>query len=237
MKTTSEETAITLTWAEVAGATKYEIEADGAVVATVSDLMYVHNGLLGGTIHKYRIRALTDTNTSAWTAVSSPTTLPAVVSGLSMNTKTATAVSVKWNAATGASGYDLEVDGVIIAATGTVYTRNGFTANTEHTFRIRAKNATGAGAWSEMLTVTTQLATPVLRGAADKNNVTLTWDAINGATSYVIEDDGKTVATVSEPTWVHTDLLPSSLHKYRIIAVNDQNTSIWSSVVSIRTLN
>ncbi|WP_143813262.1 fibronectin type III domain-containing protein [Paenibacillus sp. RU5M] len=237
LKTTSEETAITLTWTEVAGATKYEIEADGTVVATVSDLMYVHNGLLGGTIHKYRIRALTDTNTSAWTAIYSPITLPAVVSGLSMNTKTATAVSVKWNAATGANGYDLEVDGVIIAATGTVYTRNGLTANTEHTFRIRAKNATGAGAWSENLTVTTQLATPVLRGAADKNNVTLTWDAINGATSYVIEDDGKTVATVSESTWVHIDLLPSSLHKYRIIAVNDQNTSIWSSVVSIRTLN
>ncbi|MEK4372094.1 fibronectin type III domain-containing protein [Paenibacillus sp. FSL R5-0473] len=236
-KAVPEETAVTLTWNEVAGATKYEIEADGIVVATVSDLMYVHNGVLGGTIHKYRIRALTDTNMSAWTAVLSQTTLPASVSGLSINSATTAAIALKWSAVTGATGYDLEIDGTVVAVSGVAYTKSGLAPNTEHTFRIRAKNASGAGAWSEIITGVTQLTTPVLKGTSDKTNVFLTWDSVGGASSYEIEADGQIVATVSDKTFIHSDLLPSSLHKYRIRAFNDQNTSAWSPVLSIRTLN
>ncbi|MEK4665331.1 fibronectin type III domain-containing protein [Priestia sp. FSL H7-0729] len=237
LKGVPEETAVTLTWNEVAGATKYEIEADGTVVATVSDLMYVHNGVLGGTIHKYRVRALTDTNVSAWTAVLSQTTLPASVSGLSINSATTAAITLRWSAVTGATGYDLEIDGTVVAVSGAAYTKSGLAPNTEHTFRIRAKNASGAGAWSESISGMTQLTTPVLKGTSDRTNVILTWDAIEGASSYEIEADGQIVATVSNATFIHSDLLPSSLHKYRIRVFNDQNTSVWSAVLNIRTLN
>ncbi|UOK63225.1 fibronectin type III domain-containing protein [Paenibacillus sp. OVF10] len=237
LKAVPEETSVTLTWNEVAGATKYEIEADGIVVATVSDLLYVHNGVLGGTIHKYRIRALTDTNVSTWTAILSQNTLPASVSGLSINSATTAAISLRWGAVTGATGYDLEIDGTVVAVSGVAYTKSGLAPNTEHTFRIRAKNASGAGAWSESISGMTQLTTPVLKGTSDRTNVILTWDAIEGASSYEIEADGQIVATVSNATFIHSDLLPSSLHKYRIRAFNDQNTSVWSSVLSIRTLN
>lgn len=238
LKAVPEETAVTLTWNEVVGATKYEIEADGIVIATVSDLLYVHNGVLGGTIHKYRIRALTDTNVSAWTAILSQTTLPASVSGLSINSATTAAIALRWSAVTGATGYDLEIDGTVVAVSGVAYTKSGLAPNTEHTFRIRAKNASGAGAWSEIITGVTQLTTPVLKGTSDRTNVILTWDAVGGASSsYEIEADGQIVATVSDATFIHSDLLPSSLHKYRIRAFNDQNTSVWSPVLSIRTLN
>ncbi|WP_433747822.1 fibronectin type III domain-containing protein [Paenibacillus amylolyticus] len=237
LKAVPEETSVTLTWNEVAGATKYEIEADGIVVATVSNLSYVHNGVLGGTIHKYRVRALTDTNVSAWTAILSQTTLPASVSGLSINSATTAAIALRWIAVTGATGYDLEIDGTVVAVSGVAYTKSGLAPNTEHTFRIRAKNASGVGAWSEIITGMTQLTTPVLKGTSDRTNVILTWDAVAGASSYEIEADGQIVATVSDATFIHSDLSPSSLHKYRIRAFNDQNTSVWSSVLSIRTLN
>ena len=237
LKGISEETAVTLTWTEVVGATKYEIEADGNIIATVSNPLYVHNELLGGTAHKYRVRALTDTNVSAWTAVISHTTLPASVAGLSVSSTTTGAISLKWNAATGATGYDIEIDGTVIAVSGVIYTKSGLTSNSVHTFRVRAKNASGAGAWSEIITGTTQLPTTVLRGIAERTNVTLTWDAVSGASSYEIEADGQIVAVVSDASFVHSDLLPSSAHKYRIRAFNDQNTSAWSTVLSIRTLN
>ncbi|WP_419890187.1 fibronectin type III domain-containing protein [Paenibacillus xylanexedens] len=237
LKAVPEESSVTLTWNEVAGATKYEIEADGIVVATVSDLLYVHNGVLGGTIHKYRIRALTDTNVSAWTAILSQTTLPASVSGLSINSATTAAFALRWSAVTGATGYDLEIDGTLVAVSGVAYTKSGLAPNTEHTFRIRAKNASGAGAWSEIIAGMTQLTTPVLKGTSDRTNVILTWDAAVGASSYEIEADGQIVATVSDLTFIQSDLLPSSSHKYRIRAFNDQNSSVWSSVLSIRTLN
>ncbi|WFR64331.1 fibronectin type III domain-containing protein [Paenibacillus amylolyticus] len=237
LKAVPEETSVTLTWNEVVGATKYEIEADGIVVATVSDPLYVHNGLLGGTAHKYRIRALTDTNVSAWTAILSQTTLPASVSGLSITSATTAAIALRWTAATGATGYDLEIDGTVVAVSGVAYTKSGLAPDTEHTFRIRAKNASGVGAWSEMITLMTQLTTPVLKGTSDRTNVILTWGEVMGASSYEIEADGQIVATVSDATFTHSDLLPSSLHKYRIRAFNEQNTSVWSSVLSIRTLN
>ncbi|NMI03915.1 fibronectin type III domain-containing protein [Paenibacillus sp. SZ31] len=237
LKAVPEETAVTLTWNEVAGAAKYEIEADGTVVGTVSDLLYVHNGVLGGTIHKYRIRALTDTNLSAWTSLVSSTTLPTGVTGLIINSSTTVAIALKWNAVTGATGYDLEIDGTVVAVSGVTYTKSGLTPNTEHTFRIRAKNASGTGVWSEIIPGTTQLPAALLKGTSDRTNVTLTWNAVVGASSYEIEADGQIVAVVSDATFVHSDLLPSSLHKYRIRALNDQNTSVWSSVLSIRTLN
>ncbi|MGX1829408.1 fibronectin type III domain-containing protein [Paenibacillus taichungensis] len=237
LKATSEETAINLTWAEIADATKYEVEADGAVVATVSEPSYKHNSLLAGTAHKYRVRALTDTNTSAWTAILTQSTIPASVTGLTVNSVTNVAIALKWNPVTGATGYDLEIDGTVVAVTGVAYTKSGLAANTDHTFRIRSKNAAGVGTWSDLIKGTTQLSTPVLKGTSDRTGVVLTWDAVIGASSYEIEADGQIVATINDMTFIHSDLLPSSLHKYRIRALNDQNISAWTSVLSIKTLN
>ncbi|WP_416293745.1 fibronectin type III domain-containing protein [Paenibacillus illinoisensis] len=237
LKAASEETAINLTWAEIADATNYEVESDGVVVATVNEPSYVHSNLLPGTAHKYRVRALTDTNTSAWTAVLTQSALPGSVSGLTVNSVTNTAIALKWTAVTGATGYDLEIDGTMVSATGTAYTKSGLAANSEHTFRIRSKNAAGVGVWSEPINGTTQLNTPVLKGISERSGITLTWDAVSGASLYEIEADGQIVAITNETTFIHSDLLPSSLHKYRIRAFNDQNTSVWSSLLSIRTLN
>jgi bifunctional pyridoxal-dependent enzyme with beta-cystathionase and maltose regulon repressor activities len=237
LKATSEETAINLTWAEIADATKYEVEADGVVVATVNEPSYTHSGLLAGTAHKYRVRALTDTNTSTWTAILTQSTLPASVTGFTVNSVTNVAIALKWNAVTGATGYDLEIDGTVVAATGVAYTKSGLAANTDHTFRIRSKNAAGVGTWSDLIKGTTQLNTPVLKGTSDRTGILLTWDVVNGASSYEIEADGQIVAAINDATFIHSDLLPSSLHKYRIRALNDQNISAWTSVLSIKTLN
>ncbi|MGC5774380.1 fibronectin type III domain-containing protein [Paenibacillus pabuli] len=237
LKATSEETAINLTWGEIADATKYEVEADGVVVATVNNPAYKHGSLLAGTAHKYRVRALTDTNTSAWTAILTQSTLPASVTGLTVNSVTNAAIALKWNAVTGATGYDLEIDGAVVSTTATAYTKSGLAANTDHTFRIRSKNAAGVGTWSDLISGTTQLNIPVLKGTSDRTGITITWDAVIGASSYEIEADGQIVATINDTTFIHSDLLPSSLHKYRIRALNDHNVSAWTSVLSIKTLN
>ncbi|WP_201782139.1 fibronectin type III domain-containing protein, partial [Paenibacillus xylanivorans] len=140
-------------------ATKYEVEADGVVVA-VNDPSYSHSSLFAGTAHKYRVRALTNTNTSAWTAILTQSTIPASVSGLTINTVTNAAIALKWNAVTGATGYDLEIDGTVVAVTGVAYTKSGLAANADHTFRIRSKNAAGVGVWSDLVSGTTLLNTP-----------------------------------------------------------------------------
>ncbi|MEN1989201.1 fibronectin type III domain-containing protein [Paenibacillus hubeiensis] len=236
LKATSEETKVTLTWAEIADATTYEVESDGVVVGTVDEPTYTHSNLLPGTAHKYRVRALTDTNTSAWTAVLTQNTVPGAVSGLAINSTTNVAIALKWTAVTGATGYDLEIDGTVVPVTGVAYTKSGLAANTEHTFRIRSKNAAGVGAWSDLISGMTLLGTPVLKGTADGTSIALGWDAVAGATFYEIEADGQVVGTTSDPQWNHADLLPSSQHKYRIRAVSEQNSSAWSAVLTIKAL-
>ncbi|MCZ4150611.1 hypothetical protein BZG21_40195, partial [Escherichia coli] len=132
-------------------------------------------------------RALTDTNTSAWTAVLTQNTVPGAVSGLAINTTTNVAIALKWTAVTGATGYDLEIDGTVVPVTGAAYTKSGLAANTEHTFRIRSKNAAGVGAWSEPINATTLLNTPVLKATSDETTVALTWAEVAGATTYEVE--------------------------------------------------
>ncbi|WP_201782213.1 hypothetical protein, partial [Paenibacillus xylanivorans] len=78
---------------------------------------------LPGTAHKYRVRALTETNVSAWTAILTQSTVPASVSGLTINSVTNVAIALKWNVVTGATGYDLEIDGTVVAVTGVAYTK------------------------------------------------------------------------------------------------------------------
>ncbi|MDK8194492.1 fibronectin type III domain-containing protein [Paenibacillus sp. UMB7766-LJ446] len=236
LKATSEETAINLTWAEIADATKYEVEADGVVVATVNEPSYTHSGLLAGTAHKYRVRALTNTNTSAWTAILTQSTIPASVSGLTINSVTNVAIALKWNAVTGATGYDLEIDGTVVAVTGVAYTKSGLAANTDHTFRIRSKNAAGVGTWSDLISGTTQLNTPVLKATSEETAINLTWAEIADATKYEVEADGVVLATVNEPSYTHSSLLAGTAHKYRVRALTDTNISAWTAILTQSTL-
>ncbi|MGN7415152.1 fibronectin type III domain-containing protein [Paenibacillus sp. SAF-068] len=236
LKATSEETAINLTWAAVADATTYEIEADGAVIATISDPAYEHVDLLPGTAHKYRIRALTDINASAWTTVLTQSTIPASVTGLNISSATNVAIALKWTAVTGATGYDIEIDGTVVPVTGVAYTKSGLAANTDHTFRIRSKNAAGVGTWSDLISGTTLLNTPVLKATSEETAINLTWAAVADATTYEVEADGTVIAAVSDPAYSHVGLLPGTAHKYRIRALTDNNTSAWTAVLSQSTI-
>ena len=67
------------------------------------------------------------------------------------------------------TGYDIEADGTVIDnGTSTSYTQSGLTPNTEHIYRIRAKNAYGTSEWTTYAAVMTTLNTtytlPIISG-------------------------------------------------------------------------
>jgi hypothetical protein len=53
-------------WEPVDGAVSYDIEADDVLLANVTDITYIHEALLPGTGHGYRVRARTLLDVSPW---------------------------------------------------------------------------------------------------------------------------------------------------------------------------
>ncbi|MFN8167405.1 MAG: hypothetical protein U0S36_01330 [Candidatus Nanopelagicales bacterium] len=71
-------------------------------------------------------------------------------------------------------------------------------------------------------------ATPTgLAAAAATGQVSLTWDATDGATSYRVYRDGAQVATTVLPAYVDTTVTDGELYAYTVIA---QNVAGWSGI-------
>jgi len=69
------------------------------------------------------------------------------------------AVTLGWSAVSGVSGYDVEADGAVVAqVAAAAYTHSGLTPDSAHSYRVRAVDGSGAGAWSAPLAVRTALA-------------------------------------------------------------------------------
>ena len=75
---------ITVTWSAQPGATRYEVERDGAIVNNGTATTHVHSGLAVDSGHVYRVRAFVGTTAGAWSyrllakASSMPTSEPFV---------------------------------------------------------------------------------------------------------------------------------------------------------------
>ena len=69
---------------------------------------------------------------------------------------TPTSIAISWNEVEGATGYDLRVDGRTgLAFDLTSFTHTGLTYDSTHTYEVRARNAEGVSAWSEVVEVRT----------------------------------------------------------------------------------
>ncbi|MGE5416473.1 MAG: C1 family peptidase, partial [Acidobacteriota bacterium] len=121
-------------------------------------------------------------------------TVPSVPVGLTAAAASSSQINVSWGASSGATGYDLEVDGAVKTGVTSPYANTGLTANSTHTYRVRAKNATGTSAWSSSVSATTKSSTvvpPVPAGltaaAASSSQINVSWGASSGATGYDLE--------------------------------------------------
>jgi chitodextrinase len=93
-------------------------------------------------------------------AASGDTTAPSTPGGLTATARTASSVSLSWNASTdnaGVTGYEVYRGSTLVAGpTGTSYTDTGLTASTAYSYTIRARDGAGnRSAASSALSVTT----------------------------------------------------------------------------------
>ena len=231
---------VELSWDAVTEAAGYEVEVDGTVIDNDNSTCCMHLGLVPGSQHIYRVRAIKTGQTSDWTdqltittfLLSTPEDLAAATSQ--------TAITLNWSPVDNAAGYELEMDGAVTKdIVSTTYTYSGLVPNSQHVFRVRAVKQGGASAWSKILTKSTQISTfgkPNLTAVNKKTSIIIMWNEIVGSTGYDIDVDGTVYPNVANRKYVHTNLTPGALHIYKVKAKNGQAVTDWSDALSVSTL-
>lgn len=244
---TAEETAITLTWYEVPHTDSYDIEIDGTTIVTVTDTMYVHQGLSPDEEHTYRVKAKNISGDSPWSSPVTTATLPTGDSGTIALTNVAavvtnTFITISWDAVVYDAEYDVEVDGVLLDnGKDTIYHHSGLLANEYHTYKIRVRDKEGLDTWCAILSLSTLPDPPDapqgIQAYATDNSIELRWERAADVTGYDIEVDGQVIDNQMNNLYLHEGLAPGTSHTYRVRAKNITGVTAWSPAIVTSTTN
>ena len=168
-------------------------------------------------------------------------------------------VTLTWNSVDSATSYNVYMDTALVASvTDTVYTVTGLAADSTYSFTVEALNDTVVLATSNAVEVTTLpaetedpetpvdpeqpadsvvLAAPVVvADTVTETTVTLSWNAVEGATSYNVYMDTVLVKNVTDTVYTVTELTAETTYSFFVTAVADTLESVASNVVEVTTL-
>ncbi len=234
---TANENSITLSWSAVTGATSYDVLFNGKVY-NVTGTSKTFTGLSSNASYTYQVRVNNADGSSTYSPSKTIKTAPSVpVSPSASATKNS--VTIKWNAVTGATSYDVLFNGTTYRVTGTSKTISGLTAGKSYSYAVRANSAGGSSSYSTAKTISTLPNPPAVptnvKATSTTNSVTVSWTAVSGATGYEIVFGGTTYS-VTGTSRTFTGLLSNTSYTYRVCAKNAGGKGSYSSSASIRTL-
>ncbi|MFS0882732.1 fibronectin type III domain-containing protein, partial [Metabacillus niabensis] len=150
-----------------------------------------------------------------------------------------TSVSLTWDAVEGATEYDVLRDGVIVGTVATnSFNDSSLKANTEYVYKVVAKDTENSRESSSSdLTVKTDLnplesPNGLTVSGKTTDSITLTWDAVEGATNYKVERDGQFLASIKDTTYTDSELEENTKYTYKVYAIDtDTNRESQPSTV------
>ncbi|BDU78043.1 carbohydrate-binding protein [Mesoterricola sediminis] len=96
-----------------------------------------------------------------WRVFTAPeATPPAVPRGLAATADGPARILVTWGPVEGAQSYDLQVDGTLRSGMKSPFVHANLAPGSSHTYRVRAVNDAGPGAWSEAVQAATERRSP-----------------------------------------------------------------------------
>lgn len=256
----------TVSWNGVSGASSYNIywsTTAGVTPATGTKITnavspYVHTGLLASTTYYYVVTSVNAVGESGPSVQVSATTItaqsaPAAPIGVSAAGGVNQA-TVSWAAVAGATFYtvyrSLNATGATTLFSNSIspLVQTGLTAGTTYYYAVTAINAAGESAPSTQVSATTSSVAvlPAPTGTAATggiNQVSISWNAVAGATSYniywstttgVTPLTGTVIVNATSP-YVQTGLAASTTSYYVVTAVDAAGESAPSLQVSATT--
>jgi fibronectin type 3 domain-containing protein len=239
---------VTLSWPAVTGATSYKVQrstTNGSAYTdfagnTVTALTLTNTGLTNGTTYYYVVFALNAGGSSAPSAqaAATPVAPPSAPTGVTAAPGNAQ-VMLNWPAVAGATSYKVQRS----TTSGTGYadfagntpatppfTNTGLTNGTAYYYVVFALNAGGSSARSAQATAT-PIAPPTvapssLTAVPGNARVTLNWNAVPGATGYVVRRSITSgsgyvdLPGITTTSLLDTGLVNGTTYFYVVVATN-----------------
>lgn len=249
ISTSSKETAVRLEWQTIPEAKGYTVQLDDKVISEnlTTSSMNLEN-LLSGHAYAVKIGTIYNDDKIVYSNPTIITTLPTAVNDLSYQAKPIGAL-VKWSDVKGASGYEIEING----ETEDLGNTNQFfyeedKSNMISSFKIRAYNKGGSGAWSNPLEIQpfnqdTAIISDI-RVEASSSNALVSWENIltedgKNIYGYEYKINGQEPKFCTQPLVNIENLLENTSYLFEVRSIYDEGRTIvsdWSEPINFNTV-
>ena len=229
--------SVKLTWNAVEGVYGYEVFVDGQVIKVGKETDYLHSGINTLTQHSYKVRAFNGSGYGPWSDLMLLMTTNGNVANAAIITAKASdeEVILSWEGVKNGNKVDVKFNGMVFTDIKENFCKiKGLNPNTNYTYDVIISNQYGTSAISTTgaPNITTKtISTPkniILEESTD--NVTLTWDAVTGATGYVVKVNG-VVKNAVGTSYTDTEIVPGTRSNYEVAAKDSsEKYSAYSNI-------
>ena len=232
---------VNLTWDKVADATSYNVYRDSSLIASATTNAFTDTNLADGA-YLYEVSAVDDAGESTSKASVTATINnepPAAPTNLSASVN-ADSVNLSWDEVNDATSYNVYRDSNLIASP----TTNAFTdtnlADGTYLYEVSAVDNAGESTSKASVSTTVNNVPPSaptnLSASVNADNVNITWDKVNDATSYNVYRDSSLIASPTTNAFTDTALADGT-YLYEVSAVDDAGESTSKASVSATVNN
>ncbi|MBU0690506.1 hypothetical protein KKH18_01715, partial [bacterium] len=237
---------VVLNWDAYEGADEYYVYREGTAIDTVDTNEAFDDDVVRGVTHSYTVSAVNRCNegTQSEAANGMRKDFPAAITNLTASDTLCDEICLEWDDVEEETGYYIYRETLLLDSTvmdDADFCDTTVVPGTTYNYVVRAKNECGEGDPSEsipgvgiagLLPVSNVITTPSC------DDVTLTWDDIEGETGYQLyySIDGSNfleLATVEADvvTYVDTAIVAGECHEYTVAGINICGVGAESSVV------